>query len=54
MIWWHGKSSDDVHVIVERCPDVIVPSRKQEKVSITGRNGDLLIEQKCYFFIHSF
>lgn len=48
MIWWHGKSSDDVHVIVERCPDVIVPSRKHEKISITGRSGDLLVEQDAY------
>lgn len=48
MIWWHGKSSDDVNVIVERCPDVIMPVRKQEKISITGRSGDLLLEQDAY------
>ena len=48
MIWWHGISSDDVSVIVEHCPDVILPSRKQEKISVVGRNGDLLIEQDAY------
>ena len=48
MIWWHGISSDDVNVIVEHCPDVIFPSRKQEKISVVGRNGDLLIEQDAY------
>lgn len=48
MIWWHGKSSDDVNVIVERYPNVILPVRKQEKVSVPGRNGDLVMEQDAY------
>lgn len=48
MIWWNGISSDDVNVVVEHCPDVILPSRKQEKISIPGRSGDLLIEQDAY------
>lgn len=48
MIWWHGKSSDDVGVIVERYPAATIPSRKQEKVSVPGRSGDLIIEQDAY------
>lgn len=48
MIWWHGECSDDYHVIVERFPDVHIPSRKQEKVSVPGRNGDLIIEQDAF------
>lgn len=48
MIWWHGVSSDDVHVIVERCPSVILPTRKQETISVTGRNGDLLVQQDAF------
>ena len=45
MIWWHNVSSDDVNVVVERYPNVIVPTRKQEKIAIPGRSGDLLIQQ---------
>lgn len=48
MIWFNGKSGDDVHVVVERYPDIILPSRKQEKISVAGRNGDLLIEQDAF------
>ena len=48
MIWFNGKSGDDFHVIVERYPDVIVPTRKQEKVSVAGRNGDLLFQQDAF------
>lgn len=48
MIWWHGKSSDDVGVIVERYPSITIPTRKQEKISIPGRSGDLIIEQDAY------
>lgn len=48
MIWWHGISSDDVRVIVERCPNVIIPNRKQEKIAVPGRNGDLLIQQDAF------
>ena len=48
MIWWHGKSSDDVGVIVERYPTATIPARKQEKISIPGRSGDLIFEQDAY------
>ena len=48
MIWWHGVSGDDVGVVVERYPDVIIPNRKQEKISVPGRSGDLLIQQDAF------
>lgn len=48
MIWWHGKSSDDVGVIVERYPEIIIPTRKQEIIPVSGRNGDLIMEQDAY------
>lgn len=48
MIWFHNVSSDDVHVVVERYPNVIVPNRKQEKIAIPGRSGDLLIQQDAF------
>lgn len=48
MIWWHGVSSDDVQVIVERFPNVNIPARKYEKISVPGRNGDILIPEDAY------
>ena len=48
MIWWHGVCSDDVNVIVERYPSISIPARKQEKVSVPGRNGDILIQTDAF------
>ena len=48
MIWFNGKSGDDFGVIVERYPSVIIPTRKNEKISIPGRSGDLLIQQDAF------
>ena len=48
MIWYNGVSGDDLHVVVERFPDVILPARKQEKISVPGRSGDLLIQQDAF------
>ena len=48
MIWWHGVSSDDVHLIVERFPSRPLPRRKGESVPIPGRNGDYLEMQDAY------
>lgn len=42
MIFWNGKSSDDLHVIVEHYPERIYPARKLESISIPGRNGDIV------------
>ena len=48
MIWWHNVSSDDVNVVVEHYPNVVIPTRKQEKIAIPGRSGDLLIQQDAF------
>lgn len=48
MIWFNGRSSDDFRLIVQRYPDVILPTRKNEKVSVPGRNGDILIQQDAF------
>lgn len=41
VIYWAGRYSDDLRVVVERYPDYPVPSRNVEIVSVPGRNGDL-------------
>ena len=48
MIWFNGRSGDEFHLVVERFPEVILPSRKHEKVSVPGRNGDILIQQDAF------
>lgn len=48
MIWFNGKSGDDFNFRVERFPAVIIPTRKNEKISVPGRNGDLLIQQDAF------
>lgn len=48
MIWFNGKSSDDFRLIVQKYPDVILPTRKHEKVSVPGRNGDILIQEDAF------
>lgn len=47
-IWWNGKSSDDVNVVVEHYPDINVPRRKTEVTSVAGRNGDIIFEQDAF------
>ena len=48
MIFWAGVSSDDVHVVVERYPDVELSARKLDTQAVPGRNGDLLFLQDAY------
>ena len=48
MIWFNGKSGDDFNLHVERYPSVIVPTRKNEKISVPGRSGDILIQQDAF------
>lgn len=48
MIWFHGQSSDDLHLIVERYPERPVPRRKTDSVSVPGRSGDLLFPQEAF------
>ena len=48
MIFWAGKSSDDVNVFVEHYPKPARPAKKYSTVSVPGRNGDLLYEEGAY------
>lgn len=48
MIFWAGKSSDDVSVFVEHYPSQIRPAKKYNKTSVPGRNGDLIFEQGVF------
>lgn len=48
MIWWHGVSSDDVFLIVERYPARPMPARKGEAVPIPGRNGAHIEQQDAF------
>ena len=48
MIFWAGKSSDDVNVVVEHYPVQIRPGKKLEIQSIPGRNGDLVFSERAY------
>lgn len=48
VISWDGRSSDDLHVIVEHHPFFMIPERKMEVISVPGRNGDIIITQDAY------
>lgn len=45
---WNGRSSLDFGLRVERYPPAALPARKQEKISVPGRSGDLLIVQDAF------
>jgi phage-related protein len=45
---YNGKSSLDFNIRVERCPSYPVPQRVVEKISVMGRNGDLLLDTGAY------
>lgn len=47
-IVWAGQNSDDLRVVVERCPAQPRPRRRQEAQTIPGRNGDLLFVEDAY------
>lgn len=48
MITYDAKVSNDYHIIVEHYPSYTVPKRSITKVSVPGRNGDLLIDNGNY------
>lgn len=48
MIYWNGKSSDDLRVIVEHYPERIIPKRQYTTVSVPGRNGELYIDAGAF------
>lgn len=48
MIKWAGISNLDVGMVVEHYPKVIIPSRKQEVVTVPGRNGDIILNDGSF------
>ena len=48
MILWAGTSNNDVGMVVEHHPRVILPKRKQEIQSVPGRSGDIILYQDAY------
>lgn len=48
VIVWDGRSSEDLHVIVEHHPEFSIPERKREVISVPGRNGDIIISQDAF------
>ena len=48
MIWWAGKCSNEIGVVVERYPNQNGPERRLEVIQIPGRNGDLIIDSGVY------
>ena len=48
MIWWAGKCSNEIDVVVERYPNQNGPERLLEIIQIPGRNGDLIIDSGVY------
>lgn len=48
MIFWNGKSSDDVNVFIEHFPAQPRPAKKYKKTSVPGKNGDLIFEEDAF------
>lgn len=48
MIFWAGRSSDDVHVVVERYPSVTLAARKLDTQAVPGRSGDIIFPQTAW------
>lgn len=48
MVWWAGKSSDDLLVCVEHYPVRIVPKRRRQTITVPGRSGDLHIVEDAW------
>lgn len=48
MIFWAGRSSDDVRLIVERYPSRTMAQRKVDVTAVPGRSGDLLSAQDAF------
>lgn len=44
MIIWAGTSSEDVGMVIQHYPKVIIPARKREVQAVPGRSGDIVIE----------
>lgn len=47
-IYWNGRSSSEIPIVVERQPDYVVAERDYEVLHVVGRSGDLLIDNGSY------
>lgn len=45
---FNGKSSEDLGVVIQNTPNYSYPERDIETTHIPGRNGDIVIDNKCY------
>lgn len=48
LVSYGSNASDAFGIVVEKCPDYQIASRKVEKISVEGRNGDLLRDTGAY------
>ena len=48
MIVWAGTRSDEVGMIVEHYPRVVLPQRKFETQTVPGRNGDIVLSEGAF------
>lgn len=48
MIYFNGRSSEELGVYVESYPVRTIPRRKTEIISIDGRSGDIIIPQEAF------
>ena len=47
-IFWNGRSSSEIPIVVERQPDYVIAERDYDVEHVPGRNGDLLIDNESY------
>lgn len=45
---WNSKNSRDFGLYMSKAPSISRPSRKQEVVSVPGRNGDIIIQHDAW------
>ncbi|WMI80347.1 distal tail protein Dit [Anaerotignum sp. MB30-C6] len=43
-----GKNSKDMGVLISAMPDIVKPKRREDEITIPGRNGVLTIDEGCY------
>ena len=48
MIKWGNTTSDDVGLIVEHHPEIVLPRWRQEIIEVPGRNGDIVIPSDSF------
>ena len=48
MITWAGTSTDELGMVVEHYPKVILPKRKFQVQSVAGRSDDIVISSDAF------